>query len=96
MAPVPRAVGKALGGIAGVKPACDTKAKTVTITAKDEEAAQKALNALAAAGFHGTTDNDKLAIKDDSGAKKGKVKRITVSGVHNCCGACCKALKAAV
>jgi len=37
-----------------------------------------------------------LKMKDDSGAEAGKVKSITVSGVHNCCGACCKAIKATV
>jgi len=41
---------KAVAGIlndAGVKGACDQKAKTVTITAADDKAAQKALDALA-------------------------------------------------
>jgi copper chaperone CopZ len=90
---------KAVGEILkkeGVEGKCDQKAKTVTITAKDDEAAQKALNALSAAGFHGDTGNKELAIKDDSGATKGKVKTLTLTGVHNCCGACCKAIKATV
>lgn len=89
-------VAKVLKGIDGVTGKCNQKAKTVTITAKDDETAQKALDALAAAGFHGDTGNEKLAQKDDSGASAGKVKSITVSGVHNCCGACCKAIKTAV
>src|SRR5262249_38695589 len=54
------------------------------------------LDALAAGGFHGDTGNKDLAIKDDSGAPQGKVKGLTVSGAHNCCPACCKALKATV
>jgi copper chaperone CopZ len=41
-------VKKALTGIEGVQYKCDQEAKTVTITAKDDAAAQKALDALAA------------------------------------------------
>jgi copper chaperone CopZ len=90
---------KAAGAIlkdAGVKGACDREKKTITITADDDKAAQKALDALAAGGFHGDTGNKDLAIKDDSGAAAGKVKSVTVSGAHNCCPQCCRALKATV
>jgi periplasmic mercuric ion binding protein len=75
---------------------CDAKAKTVTLTAKDDAAAQKALDALATGGFSGETDNKDLKIKEDSGVEKGNVKSLTVTGVHNCCGACCKAIKETV
>jgi copper chaperone CopZ len=91
-----RAVGDTLKKVEGVTGTCDQKAGTITITAKDAAAAQKALDALAAAGFHGTTDNADLKIKDDSGAAKGKVKSLTLEGVHNCCGACNKSIVAAV
>ncbi len=80
----------------GVTGKCDQKAGTITITAKDDATAQKALDALAAGGFHGTTDNKDLKIKDDSGVSKGKVKSLTLEGVHDCCGACNKAIVAAV
>ena len=89
----------AVGGIlkdAGVKGACDQKARTVTITAADAKAAQKAVDALTAAGFHGTPSSKDVTIKDDSGATAGKVKSLTVSGAHNCCAQCCKAIKATV
>jgi copper chaperone CopZ len=82
------AVGNILKEIDGVTGKCDQKARTVTITAKDDAAAQKALDALAAGGFHGTTDNDKLKQKEDSGVEKGKVKTLTLTGIHNCCGQC--------
>ena len=90
---------KAVGGILkkeGVKGKCDQKAKTVTITAADDKAAQKAVDALAAAGFHGDTGKKEVAVKDDSGVKAGKVKSLTLEGAHNCCGMCCKAIKATV
>ena len=66
-----KAVGDILKKVDDVKGACDAKAGTVTITAKDDEAAKKALQALADGGFHGDTGNKDLAIKDVSGATKG-------------------------
>jgi periplasmic mercuric ion binding protein len=90
---------KAVAGIlkeAGSKGMCDKDAGTVTITAADDQAAQKAVDALAAGGFHGTSDNKDITVKDDSGVTKGKVKTLSLEGVHNCCGACCKAIKATV
>jgi copper chaperone CopZ len=89
-------VAQALKSVDGVKGMCDRDKKTVTITAPDDQTAQKALDALAAAGYTGDTGNKDLAIKDDSGATAGKVQTLTVTGVHNCCGQCCKAIKAAL
>jgi copper chaperone CopZ len=88
-----KAVNDTLKGIDGVTGKCDAKAKTVTITAKDEAAAQKAIDALAAAGFHGETNSDKVKVPEDSGVKAGKVKTLTLTNVHNCCGACTTAIK---
>jgi copper chaperone CopZ len=89
-----KAVAGILGKVDGVKGKCDRENKTVTIIAPDEQTARKALDALAAGGFHGDTGDPNLAIKDDSSSPKGKVKSLSVRGVHNCCGACCKAIKA--
>jgi len=91
-----RAVETILKKVDGVTGTCDLKTGTVAITAKDDEAAQKALDALAAGGFHGMTDKKTLVVKDDSGATKGKVKTLTLEGVHNCCNSCNKAITAAV
>jgi copper chaperone CopZ len=88
-----KAVNDTLKGIEGVTGKCDQKAKTVTITAKDDATAQKAIDALVEAGFSGTTNSDKVKVKDDSGVKAGKVKSLTVTGVHNCCGQCTAAIK---
>jgi copper chaperone CopZ len=81
---------------AGVEGAADQKKKTVTIKAADTEAAQKAVDALAAGGFHGESSDKAVTIKDDSGATTGKVDKLTVTGAHNCCPACCRAIKATV
>ena len=91
-----RAVGEIIKKVEGATATCDQKGGIVTITAKDDATAQKALDALSAGGFHGTTDNKDLKMKDDSGVAKGKVKTLTLEGVHNCCGACNKAIVAAV
>jgi copper chaperone CopZ len=91
-----RAVGDILKKVDGVTGTCDQKAGTVTLTAKDDATAQKALDALAAGGFHGTTDNKELKVKDDSGVAKGKVKTLTLEGVHNCCGSCNRSINTAV
>lgn len=92
-----KAVGAALSKVEGVtEKSCDQESGTVKITATDDKAAQAALNALAAAGFHGDTGVKELAIKDDSGAKAGKVSSLTVSGAHNCCGQCTTGLKGIV
>jgi mercuric ion binding protein len=87
-------VGAVLEKVDGItEPKCDQKGKVVTFTAKDNDTAKKAVQALADAGFHGDAGKD-LAIKDDSGAEKGKVKTITLTGAHNCCGMCNAALQA--
>ena len=91
-----KAVGEILKGVDGVTGKCDTKAKTVTLTAKDDATAQKAIDALAAGGFHGDTGSKTVTIKEDSGVAKGKVKTLSVTDVHNCCGACTKSIKDAV
>jgi mercuric ion binding protein len=91
-----KAANDILKQVDGVKGACDAKGKKITITATDDQAAQKALDALAAGGFHGDTGSKEVAIKDDSGATEGKVKKATVSGIHNCCGQCTGGIKRAL
>jgi copper chaperone CopZ len=88
-----RAATTIVAGVDGAKAVCDVRKKVVTITAADEQTAQKALDALAAGGFHGETGDKDLKIKDDSAVRAGKVKTLTVEGAHNCCGMCCRAIK---
>ena len=91
-----KAVGKALKGVAGVSGAkCDTDARTVTFTAANEHAVTAAIKALNAAGFHGSAkaDGKDASVPDDSGAKAGdKPEEVTLTGIHNCCGMCKKAI----
>src|SRR6185437_10820372 len=82
------AANAALRSVDGVGSRCDMKNRPVTLTAGDDSAARKALDALAAAGFYGRSDNPNLAMKPVGDVPKRKVKSVKVSGIHNCCGLC--------
>jgi copper chaperone CopZ len=90
------AVDAAVKSVAGATSRCDIDKKTVTLTARDRAAAQKALDAIAAAGFHGSTDDAHLAMRAVSRIPRGRVKRLKVSGIDNCCALCCEAIKGAI
>jgi len=86
----------ALRSVGGVNSHCDVEHGTIGVMASDAIAAQKGLDALAAAGFYGSSDNQGLAMKPVGTLPTGKVKSIKVSGIHNCCGPCCDAIKEAI
>jgi len=90
-----RAVDATLKDMAGVKFKSDQGAKTIEITADSDDAAQKAIDALAGAGFYGKLNNDKLKFKPVQSGDVA-VQKLEVSGVHNCCGQCTNAIKKAV
>jgi len=87
------AANKIIKGVKGVTGVCDQDGGKITITAPDKETAQKALDALAAGGFHGDTGDKNLAIKDDSGVSAGKVSKLKIVGIHNCCATCTRDIK---
>lgn len=86
----------ALRSVEGVYSRCDMENGTVTFTAKDNVAAQMALDAFGAAGFSGNSDNQNVAVKAVSNIPPGKVKNLNVSDIHNCCEPCCEAIKEAI
>ncbi len=89
-------VEKALKPVSGASGACDQEAGTVTITASDTATAQKAVDALVAAGYFGKSENPEIKVKDESGAKDGKVTALTVNDVHLCCNKCVKGVNTAL
>jgi mercuric ion binding protein len=90
-------VAEVLQKVSGVKNvACDQKTKTARFTATDTKVAQRALDALAEAGFHGATGTKDYAFKEDSGVKAGKVKSLTVTGFHNTCPGCVRSFREAI
>jgi copper chaperone CopZ len=85
---------KAVTSVDGATAKCDMKAGTIAITAPDAATAQKAVDALSAAGYYGKATGADL--KDDSGASSGKIKSATVSGFHNCCKKCTTAINSTI
>lgn len=86
----------ALRSVEGVTSRCDIESETITVIGSDAIAAQKGLDALVFAGFYGDCDNPQLAMKAVSDIPAGKVHSLKISGIHNCCGPCCAAIKKAI
>ena len=74
----------------------DQKTRTARFIAVDAKAVQRALDALADAGFHGDSGSKDIAFRADSGVKPGKVKSLIVSGFHNSCPGCVKSFREAI
>jgi len=91
-----KGVDKAIAGVGGVTAACDRPSETVTLTAPDKAAAQKAVDALVAAGYYGRSGDAEVKVKDTSMAKNAKTTSLTVADVHLCCDKCVKAVDKAV
>jgi copper chaperone CopZ len=80
----------------GVSAEIDADAGVVELTAPDGTAAQRAIDLISEAGFHGSVSRGEVRFKDDSGAPEGTVKRVKVKGIHNCCAGCADAIRDAV
>jgi copper chaperone CopZ len=91
-----KGVDKAVSTVSGVTAVSDGDAETVILTAPDIAAAQKAVDALLAAGYYGKSENPAIKVTDTSGAKDEKVSSLTVQDVHLCCPKCVKAVNAAL
>ena len=82
----------AVAPVTGAKAVCDMVGKTVAITAPDKETAQKAVDALIAAGYFGKSSDSAIKVSADTGAKDAKVTSVEVTGLHLCCGTCVTAV----
>jgi len=91
-----KGVDKAVATVNGVAAQSDQDAETVTLTAPDKVAAQKAVDALVAAGYFGVPSDPSITLAAPSGAPAGKVQTLEVSGVHLCCKKCVVAVNEAV
>jgi len=81
-------------GVKGANVKVDRDAKTVAISARDDAAAQEALDAVANDGFYGKTDNNKFGMK--ASTVDGKLSSAELVGFHNCCGGCSSSIENAV
>ncbi len=91
-----KAVEGSIEKVEGSSVKVDADAGKAVVTAPDAKTARQAIAAIARAGFHGESDHDKLKVPENSGVKEGKIKRLELVGVHNCCGGCNSAIKAAI
>jgi len=81
---------------AGASAETDEDAGTVAIKAADDATAQKAADALVAAGFFGASDNAAVKVGNANGAKDEKTASLKIKGVHLCCDKCVKGVTAAL
>lgn len=94
-----KAINAALSGVEGVSNiTAEPKSTEIKFEAADAKTARKAINKLRLAGFHGkvTSGGKNLKLRDNSNVEAGKVEKLTLVGVHNCCPGCAKAVEAAV
>ncbi len=85
-------VNTTLAKVAGVKGTASQADGTIVLTAADKPTLQKAVDALVAAGFYGTSSDASIKVVDDTGAKAGKVQTLDITGVHLCCAKCVTAV----
>lgn len=86
---------KAVDGMTAVKVMVDQDSEETTITGSDKASVQKAIDAIAAAGYHATVAGDGLSMAPGT-APDGKVKSLKIANAHNCCGACNVAIRKAL
>lgn len=85
-----------VGKVSGVTANPSEDTKTVVLTAADKPTLQKAVDALVAAGFYGTSSDSGIKVSEVSGATATPVQSLQITGVHLCCGKCVKQLDAVV
>lgn len=86
----------AVARVPGVSVECSIDDGTATLSGQDSYAIQQAIDAIAAVGFHGESDNKNLAMRVDSTLPEGRVKKATLSQIHNCCDICYDEIKKAI
>jgi periplasmic mercuric ion binding protein len=89
-------VNKAVGKVDGATAEVNADDETVTVKAADDATAQKAVDALVAAGYFGKSDNSAIKVADNTGATDAKVASMVVNDVHLCCGKCVTTVAKAV
>jgi mercuric ion binding protein len=82
----------AVAPVTGVNAVCDTTAKTVVLTAPDEASAQKAVDALTAAGYFGKSSDSSIKVDAATGAPDATVSTLEITHLHLCCGSCVNAV----
>src|SRR5262249_42534412 len=81
------AIQGAAAKVPGVKCVASEDDSNAVVTGESKEAIQKAVDAIAKAGFCGTCDDPAIKVGPVS-APMGKVQKLEIAHVHNCCGKC--------
>lgn len=87
---------KAAASVAGVTATGNKENGELAINAADAATAQKAVDAVVAAGFFGKSSDAAVNVTSTSGAKDEKVSSLTVKGTHLCCDKCAKGVATAL
>jgi copper chaperone CopZ len=88
-----KGLNKAVATAPGVKAEINTS--TIVLTGDNKADVQKAVDAIIAAGYTGTTDSSDVKVTPGT-APDEKVTSLTITGTHLCCGKCVKAVDGAV
>lgn len=94
-----KAIKETLAGVEGVtNVVAEAKSTEIKFEAADAKIGRQAINKLGFAGFHGdvTLDGKRLKVRDNSKVEAGKLKDLTLVGLHNCCPGCKKAIEASI
>ena len=86
------AIQNAAAKVPGVTCVASEDDSNAVVTADSKQALQKAVDEITKAGFSGTPDNPQIKIEPVK-APDGKVQKLEIAHVHNCCGKCTVALK---
>jgi copper chaperone CopZ len=87
-----KGVAAAVSKVDGAEVSCDKDAGTVTIKASNRESGMAALKAIAMAGYHGKPSRENIKMPMAKNVPEGMVSSLKLKGIHNCCGACIKAI----
>lgn len=90
-----KGIQKAAESIKGVKLEINQDAETTAIIADTKELAQKAIDAIAAAGYHASVKTEGFSMASTAPAS-AKVKTVTIANAHNCCNSCTKDIQGAL
>lgn len=90
------AVDKAVAKVPGVTSKTNQDEQSTVLTASNPKDLQKAIDEIAAAGFHGKIDNADVAFKPIEFKEGENVRKLEVAHIHNCCKMCTDAIKGAI
>ena len=90
------AVVKAVAQVEGVTCKADQDELSTVLVGDNPKNLQKAIDAIAAAGFYGKIEGAEVAFKPIEFKEGEKVHRLEIAHIHNCCRMCTDAIQSAI